>query len=1456
MFTAVNRTIIDRFRHLRRAVTPPTPSEPQHLGLANGSTIDRLGGVILNLKLTFLGPGIARAPIHTTTKCEVMDTGNHDFIIGVDLIPMLFPTDEQNNYLISPSRISTIHSLRWVNNDIRLYDPDDSDDDAEDECVHEQAAHMNFLNGLPVPLSPLTHSSLSPSLPSSSLLAADSVPALLVPDIPVAETPPPEPDPNTLHIDMGRLEASMLHDLQPHLRRGVLRISTVFAPNAPFRRQVFRATHRHRPAVSAVLVSNEYQLREDVLRLSDQINDMGVGNIPNQELPTRVRTSTAETLEKEYSVFRERILASLKPLLDKNAAFTGFCSDPEAVLDFTVDKIHEARLFTRQYPLADAWEKSINEILDRWRETGKIIDAPQGCKFNSPLLAVPKKDENGEMKGVRVCIDFRQLNKCLNENDRFQIPHIPDMISSLAHKKLYAQIDCSEAFGQWRLADSARPYTAFTWRNKQEMFAAAPFDIKTMPSLFQRFISRLFADMPFVICYIDNIAWGSDSWEEHRAHAHAILERLNSVNLRIKPDCVLIGQSEIILLGHVISEKGVGLDPEKQNMMVNWPTPLGGAGLSSFLGLGTFLRDHVRHYADLTAPLEKVKKQEVIDWDGNPKLLEHFNLVKRAFANAPFLCYPDFSKPFVVAADSSQLGLGGVLYQPSDADHTITKDNIVAVCSHQLNATQQRYPIYKKELWAIVYCLRKFHTYIYGKRDVNVYTDHKPLIHILNQSTMSQALQQYIDVIMDYDLIINYRPGLMHILPDALSRMFQVAYAEPATVWGTVPNVRFLDAYNSFSSPSDVLCAQSIADITPIKVLRKRHQPAHKQGKDTVMGKGKEEGNDISVSNLSSIHYCDTPSVSSLHCHTLEHSPSNFYEYEQNVVSVCAVVTDDELYEFDQAFLSAPLFYGSQHLVVRSATSISNVQKYGENKIYNDGPFTKAQEEEDKRMSRKRTTEERDSDCRIMSLRTTRSLKREEEEREAKRAEEKKKERECMTDEEKLLVAQSKRGKTLPSVDQRKVLVADAHLRGHFGEKAMLAFIDRAGYWWPGLRSDISDEIHSCVDCLRFSAYTFGFEPARSITASLPGDHYQIDLAQLPPSIDDYNYILILVDVFTGFVMLRTLKEKTAEATATALWDIFTTIGIPKILQSDNGKEFRNALLATLNRLVGIPHRFISAYNPRADGKVERTVKTVKESVVKLLQGGTALWPSYIPFVQLMYNTKVAELTGASPFCLMYGRKLNEMRDYTHEPSLPIGQNEWEAHQEKIVSIIYPALNKRINEKKSKQRVALDAMRKKLVKDELLEGSIVMILDPLYIANPSTRPVTMPKFIGPFTVLRRTLNGPYSLRDSTDALYARLVNIDQMKVLFRAPPKQDHNAEPAFQASYVVEKIVNDRMENDEQQYYVKWKNYPVEDSTWEPVENFDDITCIEKYWKEKMIEVKKKNVVPRISVLLYTHTS
>jgi len=400
------------------------------------------------------------------------------------------------------------------------------------------------------------------------------------------------------------------------------------------------------------LTTDESDLSGD-LSLSDHIADIGPGSFSSQETPEKLVASTPADLEESYKPQREQVLRILSEALKVNAAITGFCTGEDSVVTLSVRPEDEKFLYTRQYNIPQAMNNDVEAIVARWLKEGRIKLAPVGCKFNSPLLPVKKKDDvTGKMSKVRLCVDIRKLNRYLLEDDKFQLPRIPDMLATLAGGKLFGEFDLSEAYFQFRVAADSQQYTAFTWNKQQYVFVGCPFGIKHIPSLFQRFISNLFHDMPFVFCYIDNICFASSSWEEHTKHALAIIERLNSVNLKIKPSSVNIGNHQIKLLGHLITPHGIGMDPEKQQMMMNWPLPASGAGLASFLGLGTYMRDHVRHYAELTAPLEKMKKQAHIEW--TDALKQQFETVQRAFATAPFLKFPDFNKRFAVATDASQ----------------------------------------------------------------------------------------------------------------------------------------------------------------------------------------------------------------------------------------------------------------------------------------------------------------------------------------------------------------------------------------------------------------------------------------------------------------------------------------------------------------------------------------------------------------------------------------------------------------------------------------------------------------------------------------------------------------------------------------------------------------------------------------------------------------------------------
>jgi transposase InsO family protein len=977
--------------------------------------------------------------------------------------------------------------------------------------------------------------------------------------------------------------------------------------------------------------------------------DTGYTELPIPEQPNRPVASTPVELEHIYSVKRNSLLEELAEPLAINERITGFCNLPESVVKLEIDPAKENSLYTKQYPIAQGLREPADLVIKRWFDTGKICLAPPGCKYNNPLTIAPKKDENGVWTGIRVCLDVRRLNKALIVSDKFPIPNIRNVLESFGGNSIFGEFDLSEAYLQFLLHPDSQPLTAFTWYGQQYMFVGCPYGITLLTSYFQRVMMRIFSDMPFCMPYVDNIPFASKNWESHRDHAFLIIVRLTQCNLRLKQSWH-IGHAELRCLGHILNAKGTAIDPDKLQVVNDWPLPSTPADLQSFLGLCSFLRSHVRHFAELTGPLEAIKNRKDLQWDDT--LIHHFETVKQALAAAPVLSFPDFDRAFHIATDASNTGVGGVLFQPSSAEEHITPSNIVAICSKKLNPGQQRWSAYKKELWGIVYALRKFHTYIWGRNDLVVHTDHKPLTYMFSSSQLSPSLQQWLDTILDYSFDIRHRDGILNVIPDQLSRMFGSAYSN-VPVWGA----ENLANHISYSLPEQ----------DSIKIIS--------------LEAGRDEPDSAS----------DSASITNTRPSSLE-------------------------------------------------------------------------------------------------------------------------------------VELEKRGKQCPPTQADRIeLIQKEHQFGHFGREAVFRQLFNKGYWWPSIRKEIETELKNCDPCTRFVVVKSGFHPAQFITSSGPGEHIQIDTSvHLPESPDGYTALLVCLDVFTGFVLLRPLRDTTAETVARKLWKIFCTIGFPKILQSDNGSEFVNDILRALIKITGIEHRFISPYNPRADGKVERSIGTCMMIIKKLLHGTNKHWPIFTSFAQITFNNKITSLTGSSPFALMFGRELNELKDYSDEKNATISLDDWKSHQEKIASLIYPAISDRIKSGKDKLIQTLDKNRRLLSPSSFPTGATVMIIDPV------RKDKFEPKYIGPYTIVRRARGGAYVLKDATGDLLDRHVPADKMKLIAKSKRRVDVDT-PIYQ----INKIISHRGNPGHYEYLVDWKGYSQDEQTWEPESSFLDHSVIQTYWRE-----------------------
>jgi hypothetical protein len=184
------------------------------------------------------------------------------------------------------------------------------------------------------------------------------------------------------------------------------------------------------------------------------------------------------------------------------------------------------------------------------------------------------------------------------------------------------------------------------------------------------------------------------------------------------------------------------------------------------------------------------------------------------------------------------------------------------------------------------------------------------------------------------------------------------------------------------------------------------------------------------------------------------------------------------------------------------------------------------------------------------------------------------------------------------------------------------------------------------------------------------------------------------------------------------------------------------------------------------------------------------------------------------------------------------------------MSLIFPSINERIQGKQEAMRKQLDKIRKKVLADELVPGTVVMIKDPQYLLQPSVRPSTEPMWIGPYTIVRRTLYGPYIIRDDTGDIYPRQVNIDQMKIVYspqHLPVSDDLIQQDEDDNAYEVDYIVKHMEEGGVMKYFVKWKGYEMKDSTWETEEAFNDPQPVERYWRLQVAKQQAKKVSARM---------
>ena len=160
------------------------------------------------------------------------------------------------------------------------------------------------------------------------------------------------------------------------------------------------------------------------------------------------------------------------------------------------------------------------------------------------------------------------------------------------------------------------------------------------------------------------------------------------------------------LIGHIVSNKGIDIDPDKVAAIQKLEIPEHMTALKEFLGAIRYYRRFIYFYAQVAAPLTHLTKQTDAPGVCTEECTKAFNKLKNWLSTALVFIPPDWNKPFEVHVDASNFAIGNVLSQKNDEGH----DRPIYFSSRQLSAAEKNYSITEREGLRMVYFVQKCHS--------------------------------------------------------------------------------------------------------------------------------------------------------------------------------------------------------------------------------------------------------------------------------------------------------------------------------------------------------------------------------------------------------------------------------------------------------------------------------------------------------------------------------------------------------------------------------------------------------------------------------------------------------------------------------------------------------------------------------------------------------------------------
>ncbi|GAU50056.1 hypothetical protein TSUD_186910 [Trifolium subterraneum] len=956
----------------------------------------------------------------------------------------------------------------------------------------------------------------------------------------------------------------------------------------------------------------------------------------------------------------------------------------------------------------------IKEEVQKQIDAGFLITS-EYPQWLANIVPVPKKDGK-----VRMCVDYRDLNKASPKDD-FPLPHIDVLVDNTAKSKVFSFMDGFSGYNQIKMAVEDREKTAFITPWGTFCYKVMSFGLTNAGATYQRGMTTLLHDMMHkeIEVYVDDMIVKSGTEEEHVEYLSKMFQRLRKYRLRLNPNKCTFGVRSGKLLGFIVSQKRIEMDPDKVRAIREMPAPQTEKQVRGFLGRLNYISRFISHMTATCGPKFKLlRKNQGIVWTEDCQ--KAFDSIKEYLIEPSILVPPVEGRPLIMYLTVLEESMGCVLGQQ---DETGRKEHAIYYLSKKFTNCESQYSMLEKTCCALAWPAKRLRHYLINHTTWLI-SKMDPIKYIFEKAALTGRIARWQMLLFEYDIEYRTQKAIKgSILADHLAHQpvedyqpikfdfpdEEIMYLkmkdcdepvfgegpDPESKWGLI----FDGAVNVYGSGIGAIIVTPKGAHIPF-TARLQFDCTNNIAEYEACIMGIEEAIDFRIKNIDI--YGDSALVvnqikgdwetrhaslipyrvyarrlltffNKVELHHIPRDENQMADALATLSSMYRVNRRNEIPTISIRCLERPAYVFAVEEEVDDKPWFHDIKMFLQNQEYPPGASNK-----DKKTLR------RLSNSFFLN--------------------------------EEVLYKRNFDMVLLRCVDKHEadLLMHEVyegsfgtHPNGHTMAKTML----RAGYYWLTMESDCYKHSRKCIDMI----------------------------GRIEPKASNGNrFILVAIDYFTKWVEAASYANVTKQMVVRFIKNhIICRYGVPNKIITDNGTNLNNKMIKDLCDEFKIEHHNSSPYRPQMNGAVEAANKNIKKIVQKMVVTYKD-WHEMLPFALHGYRTSVRTSTGATHFSLVYGM----------EAVLPV-------EEKRMAALCHGQLY---------QRRMKQAFDRKVRPREFREGDLV--LKKILSFQPDSRGKWTPNYEGPNVVKRAFSGGAMTLATMDGDELPRPVNADAVKKYF------------------------------------------------------------------------------------------